>query len=194
MVSTSADRALHATVPCRSPRLARGCSLPCPGLSSTARGGRADYPRPVRTSPALRGAVALVNVVLVALALAGCAAPRPDIPVPPSPAATAPVQVPVDGVSLSALGFTYGPVDRVFVPIGAQVTSRVDQPDNVAVVLTAPSPADLLTFYRRTAAANGFDVTADDAATSTLTFAGFGWTGTFTGDERASALLLRPAA
>ena len=41
--------------------------------------------------------------------------------------------------------------------------------------------------------ANGFTVTADDPATSTLTFSGFGWTGTFTGDSRASALLLRPA-
>ena len=78
-------------------------------------------------------------------------------------------------------------------PVGAQVSSRVDQPNNVAVVMTAPSAADLTAFYRRTAAANGFTVTADDTATSTLTFAGFGWTGAFTGDAQASALLLRPA-
>ena len=128
------------------------------------------------------------------LALGGCgAAARPDIPVPPSPASTAPVRAPSDGVSLSVLGFTYGPVDRVFVPAGAQVGSRVDQPDNVAVVLTAPPAADLLAFYRRTARANGFVITADDARTRTLTFRGFGWSGTFTGDDRASALLLRPA-
>ncbi|SEP96228.1 hypothetical protein SAMN05421756_10275 [Microlunatus flavus] len=134
----------------------------------------------------------LVGLVVV---LAGCgAARRPDIPVPPPPAATAPVEAPSDGVSLSALGFTYGPVDRVFVPVGAQVSSRVDQPDNVTVVLTAPPAADLLAFYRRTAAANGFAVTADAPAARTLTFAGFGWAGTFTGDDRASALLLRPAA
>lgn len=132
-------------------------------------------------------------MALVALTLAGCgAAPRPDTPVPPSPTATAPVSTPSDGVSLSALGFTYGPVDRVFAPIGAQVSSRVDQPDNVALVLTSPSAADLLAFYRRTAGTNGFRITADDPATSTLTFTGFGWSGTFTGDERASALLLRP--
>ncbi len=144
------------------------------------------------TPPTLRRAVA---VALVALTLAGCgAAARPDVPVPPSPVATAPVQVPSDGVSLAALGFSYGPVDRVFAPVGAQVTSRVDQPDNVTLVLTAPPAGDLLAFYRRTATANGFDVTADEPAASTLTFAGFGWTGTVTGDDRASALLLRPAA
>jgi hypothetical protein len=104
------------------------------------------------------------------------------------------VQVPPDGVSLAALGFTYGPVERVFAPVGAQVSSRVDQPDNVTLVLTSPSAADLGAFYRRTAPANGFTLTADDPATTTLTFTGFGWDGTFTGDARASALLLRPAA
>ena len=41
---------------------------------------------------------------------------------------------------------------------------------------------------------NGFTVTGDDPATTTLTFVGFGWTGTFTGTRQASALLLRPAA
>jgi len=97
-------------------------------------------------------------------------------------------------VSLAALGFENGPVDRVFVPVGAQLASRVDQTNNVTLVLTAPSAADLAAFYRRTAAGNGFTVTGDDAATATLTFAGFGWTGTFTGDRQASALLLRPAS
>ncbi|SDU80996.1 hypothetical protein SAMN04488544_0301 [Microlunatus sagamiharensis] len=148
------------------------------------------------TPPAVRRALRRsLGAALVVVTLAACgAAPRPDVPVPPTPSATAPVQVPSDGVSLAGLGFTYGPVDRVFAPFGAQVASRVDQPDNVTLVMTAPSAADLLAFYRRTAVANGFAVIADDPATTTLTFSGFGWTGTFTGDERASALLLRPAA
>ena len=38
-------------------------------------------------------------------------------------------------------------------------SSRVDQTNNVTVVLTAPSAADLATFYRRTAVGNGFTVT-----------------------------------
>ncbi len=136
-------------------------------------------------------------VLVVVLPLAGCAAGGsvPDsTQASSSPAPTPSVAVPSDGVSLSALGFENGPVDRVFVPIGAQVSSRVDQPNAVAVVLTSPAAADLLTFYRRTATANGFVVTADDPATTTLVFDGFGWTGTFTGAARASALLLRPAS
>ena len=36
-------------------------------------------------------------------------------------------------------------------------------------------------FLRRTLPANGFVLTADDTATLTLTFAGYGWTGVFTG-------------
>lgn len=146
----------------------------------------------MRTPGVLRGAVATVALVL---ALAGCAAAGSSNEAPsPSPAPTPTVSVPSDGVSLDALGFENGPVDRVFVPIGAQLSSRVDQTNNVTLVLTAPSAAELTTFYRRTVTANGFTVTADDPATTTLTFSGFGWTGTFTGDSQASALLLRPAA
>jgi hypothetical protein len=150
----------------------------------------------VRTPRVLRGVLApLVLVGVLVGLLTGCAAGTvPDVSVSPSAAPTPAVSVPPDGVSLSALGFENGPVDRVFVPVGAQVSSRVDQTNNVTVVLTAPSAADLTTFYRRTVAANGFTVTGDDPATTTLTFAGFGWTGTFTGDRQASALLLRPAA
>ena len=144
------------------------------------------------TPRVLRGvAVALV----LGFAATSCAAGSvPDTPPSSSPAPTPTVSKPADGVSLAALDFENGPVDRVFVPVGAQLSARVDQPNNVTVVLVAPPAADLLSFYRRTAVGNGFTVTADDPATSTLTFSGFGWTGTFTGDSRASALLLRPAA
>ena len=150
------------------------------------------YPRGVRTPSVLRGlATTGATWVALAAALTGCSAGSvPDVPPVPTPTPT--VSVPADGISLSALGFENGPVDRVFVPYGARVSSRVDQTNNVTLILAAPSAAELTTFYRRTATANGFDVTADDPATTTLTFAGFGWTGTFTGDAQASALLLRP--
>ncbi len=148
----------------------------------------------MRTTLARRGAVALLAGVLTLVTLTGCAAGGQEpTGASSAPAPTPTVSYPVDGVSLSALGFENGPVDRVFVPVGALVGSRVDQPNNVTVVLTSPSAAELVTFYRRTATANGFTVTGDDPATSTLTFSGFGWTGTFTGDAQASALLLRPA-
>jgi hypothetical protein len=146
----------------------------------------------VRTPRVLRGVVAAAVLVVT---LTGCAAgSSPDVPATPAPGPTPTVSAPADAVSLGALGFENGPVDRVFVPIGAQVSARVDQTNNVTVVLTSPSAAALTAFYRRTASGNGFTVTADDPANATLTFAGFGWTGTFTGDARASALLLRPAS
>lgn len=136
---------------------------------------------------------ALVLALLVAPT--GCAAgPVSDTPPPAAPAPTPTVSAPADGVSLAALGFENGPADRVFVPAGARITSRVDQTNNVTVVLTSPSASDLVAFYRRTVPANGFRLTGDDPATTTLTFAGLGWTGTFTGDTQASALLLRPVS
>lgn len=166
MVSARADIALHA--------------------------GRAASLSGVRTPRVLRTAATAVGL---AVALAGCGASGSlqDPSTSPAPTPTPTVSMPADGVSLAALGFENGPVDRVFVPFGARVGSRVDQPNNVTLVFSAPSASELTTFYRRTAVGNGFTVTADDAAVTTLTFAGFGWTGTFTGDSRASALLLRPA-
>ena len=145
--------------------------------------------------------------LLAVLALAGCGSagslpgsseppsstPSPTSSRTPTSSPTPTISVPADGVSLSALGFENGPVDRVFVPVGAQVSSRVDQSNNVTVVMTFPHAAELQAFYRRTTVENGFTITADNPATTTLTFAGFGWTGTFTGDSQASALLLRPA-
>ena len=150
----------------------------------------------MRTPRVLRAlVVAVAFPATLAGGLTGCAAGNvPDAPASSSPSPTPTVSRPADGVSLAALGFENGPVDRVFVPVGAQVSSRVDQTNNVTVVLTSPSATDLAAFYRRTAVGNGFALTGDDAATTTLTFAGFGWTGTFTGDRQASALLLRPAS
>ena len=145
----------------------------------------------MRTPRILRGAVV---AAFLAVAVPGCSAGSvPGAASTPSPVPTPTVSTPADGVSLSALGFENGPVNRVFVPVGAQLSARVDQANNVTVVLTAPSAAALVAFYRRTAVGNGFTVTGDDVATTTLTFAGFGWTGTFTGDTQASALLLRPS-
>jgi hypothetical protein len=138
--------------------------------------------------------VALLIGLVSLAALGGCgAAPTSDTPPAPISSPSPTVSAPADAVSLSALGFVNGPVDRVFVPYGAQVSSRVDQSNNVTLVMSAPSAADLAAFYRRTTTGNGFTVTGDDPGAATLTFSGFGWTGTFTGDRQASALLLRPA-
>ena len=102
--------------------------------------------------------------------------------------------VPAGGLSLLALGLTHGPVDRVFLPRSAFVSARIDQVNNVAVVLRYPSAAALAAFLRRMLPVDGFVLTATNEVGTTLTFAGFGWIGTFTGSDEASALLLRPAS
>ena len=150
----------------------------------------------MRTPRNLRGVAFALGLTV---ALTGCAAgslpePSPSGRSTPAASPTPTVSTPSDGLSLAALGFENGPVDRVFVPFGARVSARVDQPNNVTVVMSFPPATELAAFYRSTATGNGFALTGDDAATATLTFAGFGWTGTFTGDAQASALLLRPAA
>jgi hypothetical protein len=47
-------------------------------------------------------------------------------------------------------------------------------------------------YLRRALPATGFMITADNPATNTMTFTGYGWSGSYTGDQRASAVLLRP--
>ena len=152
------------------------------------------YGRRMRTTRARRASAALVLAALAFLTGCGAAGVSIDDPSPTALAPTPPpVVVPADGVSLAMLGLTRGPVDRVYVPRSVLVSARVDQDNNVTLVLTSPSATDLAAYLRRTLPANGFTLTADDAASATLTFAGFGWIGTFTGSPRASALLLRPA-
>jgi hypothetical protein len=68
----------------------------------------------------------------------------------------------------------------------------VDQPNNVAVVLSSPSPTEIASYLRRALPAAGFTITADSPAANTMTFEGGGWSGSFTADSRASAVLLRP--
>ena len=145
----------------------------------------------MRTRRARQASAGLALTVL--LALAGCSAGTP-LPAASSPAPSAEPSVvaPADGVSLAALGLTHGPVSRVFLPATVQASTRVDQANNVTLVIQRPAADELAGYLRRTLPASGFTVTADNPATTTLTFAGFGWTGTFTGDAAASALLLRP--
>lgn len=149
----------------------------------------------MRTSWARQVAAGPVGLALVVALATGCGAPSaPSVePSAATPTPSAPVVAPADGVSLAVLGFANGPTARVFLPRTALLTARVDQPDNVTLVLSSPAAGELLTYLRGTLSANGFTVTADDSAARTLTFAGFGWNGTFTGDTQASALLLRPA-
>jgi hypothetical protein len=131
---------------------------------------------------------------LVACLLMGCSAASSSdsSPAPPSVAAARPPSIPSDGVTLAALGFLNGPVDQFSLPRTAIIATRVDQPNNVAVVVPSPRHAEVAAYLRGALPAAGFTITADKPATKTMTFAGNGWSGSFTGDDQVSAVLLRP--
>lgn len=103
-------------------------------------------------------------------------------------------RIPADGLTLAALGYRNGPVAAVSLPRTAVLTARVDQDNNVAATLSAPAAADVAAYLRRALPLAGFTITDDNqnAAQPALTFRGLGWHGSFTGDDRASAVLLRP--
>lgn len=133
--------------------------------------------------------------VLVLVILGGCESggtPTPTMTDSPGRIRTA-VPVPADGVTLQSLGFRNGPVQQFTLPRTALVSATVDQTNNVTAVLTQPPPADVADYLRRSLPATGFTITADDPDGPALTFAGQGWTGSFTASETTSAVLLRPA-
>lgn len=134
----------------------------------------------------------------MALGVGGCAAadsgPLPsssDAPRTPSPT-TSVSGTPTDGRTLRSLGFTNGPVDQFSLPLSSVVSAMVDQDNNVTLVLTHPPADDVAGHLRRTLPDSGFTITDDDPATLAMTFMGFGWTGSFTGNAKAAAVLLRP--
>ena len=127
----------------------------------------------------------------------GCGAelPSPD----PSTTTSAPVStpagsvsIPADGATLRSFGYTFGPVEQLSLPRSAVISAAVDQANNVTAVLSAPPAGEVAAYLRQALPAAGFSITDDDAAALTLTFAGHGWRGSFTGNEATSAILLRP--
>ena len=113
----------------------------------------------------------------------------------PSPTGSASVTpaIPADGIALAAYGYANGPVRYFSVPRGSYLTSTVDQANNVVAVISTP-PADAVAAYlRRALPAGGFAIDRDDPAAETLTFHGYGWSGSFTATDSTSAVLLRPS-
>ena len=137
--------------------------------------------------------------VVVLLATGGCEGgdPGPVVPsVSPAPTpsdATPAVTLPADGVSLQTLGYVNGPVQQFSLPRSSVITASVDQPNNVTAVLSAPSATEAAAYLRRTLPRTGFTIVDDDPAGLAMTFTGHGWTGSFTGNETTSAVLLRPS-
>ena len=139
--------------------------------------------------------VLAVAMALLGCLLLGCSAGYPSDSSSAAPTTTAPAptpSIPPDGITLAALGYLNGPVQQFSLPRTAVITAKVDQPNNVAAVVSSPSPTELRSYFLRALPKAGFEITADSPEAKTLTFAGHGWSGSFTGDDRASAVLLRP--
>jgi hypothetical protein len=137
-------------------------------------------------------------LVVILLAVGGCGGDDSGPVVPslspaptPSDASPAPT-LPADGVSLQRLGYLNGPVQQFSLPRTSVIIAAVDQPNNVTAVLSSPSATEVAGYLRRTLPMTGFSIVEDDPAAVSMTFAGYGWTGSFTGKENTSAVLLRP--
>jgi hypothetical protein len=103
------------------------------------------------------------------------------------------VTIPADGVSLQTLGYLNGPVQQFSLPRSSVVTASVDQANNVTAVLSRPSATEVAAYLRRTLPRTGFTIVNDDRDGLAMTFTGYGWTGSFTGNQTTSAVLLRPS-
>lgn len=77
-------------------------------------------------------------------------------------------------------------------PSNLQLSTRVDQPNVVTVVLASPSPEVVEDYLRATLPGEGFTIDARAAAGEAMTFSGHGWIGGFTGTGGNSAVVLRP--
>jgi hypothetical protein len=137
-------------------------------------------------------------LVVILLAVGGCGGDDsgpvvPSLSPAPTPSDASPAAtVPADGVSLQRLGYLNGPVQQFSLPRSSVITAAVDQPNNVTAVLSSPSATEVAGYLRRTLPMTGFSIIKDDPAAVSMTFAGYGWTGSFTGKETTSAVLLRP--
>ncbi len=132
--------------------------------------------------------------LVTSLLLTGCAGGDP--PPPTSSTASAaparPITAPDDGLLLGSFGFRNGPIGAFSLPRTTIFTALADQPANVSAVIASPSTPEVFDYLQRTLPPAGFTIVRADRAAGSMTFAGPGWTGSFTGDERACAVVLRP--
>lgn len=129
-----------------------------------------------------RAALAL----LACLVLAGCSSASE--PVSPSPEPSVVVPAPEGGRFLSEMGFRYAPAG-VSIPADAVVAEKIDQHNNVTLVLTSPTGVELAAYLRSSLVDQGFEITADD--NNSLLFERGQWQGAFTTEAGYSALSFR---
>ncbi|VEP39390.1 hypothetical protein TLA_TLA_00798 [Tessaracoccus lapidicaptus] len=121
------------------------------------------------------------------LAVTGCAAAPASTPGPnPAPAAAA--TAPAGGVLLTDLGFTHAPAG-FSLPRTVVIDEAINAGNNVTVVLTQPSGAEVADYLRRHLDAMGFTITADGGGS--LLFESATHDGAFTVTDGLAALSLR---
>ena len=146
--------------------------------------------------PRPRTSLLLAPLVALLLLLTGCAGASTSFPEPSesSSGRAAEIEIPADGVALVSFGFSNGPVREFSLPRSSTLKAVVDQTNNVTMVLTSPTAVEAYAYLERALPATGFTITAQKSEATTMTFTGHGWQGSFTGNPRASAVLLRPVA
>lgn len=150
-----------------------------------------------RRTGRLRRCLAVVAATGLLLTGAGCSASQRGGQSPPSSVRPTPAtpSIPAGGVTLAGLGVQHGPIDALSLPRSVRIGTRVDQPTAVTLVLTAPSAGTVADYLVDALPAGGFTIEerAGTDETRTLTFAGHGWAGSFTGSGAESALTLHPS-
>lgn len=116
----------------------------------------------------------------------GPSSPGPSASTPTNPSQTAPE----DGESLRDLGFTHGPA-AFTVPTGTVLATSADQDQQVTLVISSPTPADVSAYLVRTLPQTGFTIGRQQA--DAIEFSGHGWSGSFVATGAISAVTLQPA-
>lgn len=119
--------------------------------------------------------------------------PTPSASSEPSATVTESPSAPAAGLTLRELGFENGPLDEFTLPSDLVISTRVDQPNLVTMIVSRPSPQTIEDYLRSTLPDAGFTIDARSATGGAMTFEGNGWSGGFTGTDATSAIVLRPA-
>lgn len=89
---------------------------------------------------------------------------------------------------LRELGFTHAPAGFA-IPLGAQITDRIDAYNNVTLIFTIPTGQEMAEYLRANLPAMGFEVTAD--RNQSMLFTDGHWQGALTTTGGLAAISLR---
>lgn len=102
--------------------------------------------------------------------------------------ATQPASTPEPPEGGKLLNYEFAPAG-LSVPADALIVEEIDQINNITVVFSAPTGAELAAYYREALPELGFTIETD--ANNSLVFSDDQWDGAFTASGAYSALTLR---